>query len=76
MRPAAASMRDDVALHLLGDLLAPPVEALAVHADLAQRLLQIVSGDRRELLELGVRARERVRAPLGELRALRHPRLQ
>ena len=77
MRPAAASMRVDVrAASPRASRRCARCEALAVHADLAQRLLQVVRRDRGELLELGVRAGERVRAPLGELRALGHLRLE
>ena len=76
MRPAAASMRTTSSRASSGISSLPALEPLAVHADLAQRLLQVVRGDRGELLELGIRARERVRAPLGELGALGDLRLE
>ena len=76
MRPAAASMRAMSAWTSSGTSSRLPLEPLAVHADLAQRLLQVVRRDGCELLELGVRAGQCVCALLGELGALGHPRLE
>src|SRR5581483_5484196 len=49
----------EVGRRTLGQLAGEPLaETVAEHPDLPQRLLQVVRGDRRELLELGVRACE------------------